>query len=79
MTNISISDLKTNPAAAISSSQDFPIAVQNRNSTQAYLVGKNLFEKMVIVLEDIEDKKNVKDVDLDDKSDFEDFASSLGI
>lgn len=68
-----------NPAAAISSAQDYPLAVQNRNTTQAYLVGKSLFEKLVLYLEDVEDKKTLKSINIKDKRDFEEFASELGI
>lgn len=78
-TAISISQLKVNPAAAIASAQDCPIAVQNRNDTEAYLIGKGLFEKMVLYLENLEDKKAIKNIDLDDKMDFEEFAATLGI
>lgn len=79
MTTISISQLKMNPAAAISSAQDYPLAVQNRNTTEAYLVGKGLFEKLIVFLEDAEDIKTIKSIDLKDKSDFEEFASEFGI
>jgi len=79
MTSISISQLKMNPAAAISSAQDYPLAVQNRNTTEAYLVGKSLFEKLVLYLEDAGDRKTIKSIDLKDKSDFEEFASEFGI
>lgn len=79
MTSISTTQLKMNPAAAISSAQDYPVAVQNRNTTKAYLVGKSLFEKLILFLEDAEDKKAIKAINLKDKSDFEEFASELGI
>lgn len=79
MTTISISQLKLNPAAAISGAQDYPLAVQNRNTTKAYLVGKSLFEKLVTFLEDTEDKRAIKSINLKDKKDFEEFASELGI
>lgn len=79
MTTVSISQLKANPAAAISSAQDYPLAVQKRNTTEAYLIGKSLFEKLVLFLEDAEDRKAIKSIDLNDKRDFEEFASELGI
>lgn len=79
MTTISISQLKANPSAALSSAQDYPVAVQNRNTTEAYLVGKGLFEKLVLFLEDAKDRKAIKSINLDDKRDFEEFASELGI
>jgi len=79
MTNISISQLKMNPAAAISSAQDYPLAVQNRNTTEAYLVGKSLFERLVLYLEDVEDRKVIEKTDFSKGRDFEDIAKELGI
>lgn len=79
MTTISITSLKTNPSAAILSAQDYPVAVQNRNDTKAYLVGKSLFEKMAMYLEDVEDRRVIKSIDLSKKRDFEEFASELGL
>jgi len=79
MTTISISQLKANPAAALSSAQDYPLAVQNRNTTEAYLIGKGLFEKLILFLEDAEDRKAIKSIDLNDKRDFEEFVSELGL
>lgn len=79
MTTISISALKVNPASAIRASEDYPVAVQNRNETQAYLVGKSLFEKLMLFVEDAEDRRAIASIDLKDKSDFEEFASELGI
>ncbi len=79
MTSISISQLKANPTAAILAAEDYPVQMQNRSKTVGYLVGKNLFEKMIEYLEDLEDKRTIKTVDLGDKADFEDFAKSLGI
>jgi len=79
MASISISQLKANPAAALSSAQDYPLAVQNRNTTAAYLIGKGLFEKLVLYLEDVEDRKIIEKTDFSKGRDFEDFAKELGI
>lgn len=79
MTSVSISQLKTNPAAAIAEAQDYPLAVQNRNDTAAYLVGKSLFEKIILHLENAEDKKAIQNIDIKDKKDFEDFVASLDL
>ena len=79
MTNVSISQLNANPSAVLSAAEDFPVAVQNRNKTAGYVVGKDIFEKLILFLEDIEDKKAIKSIDLNDKVDFEDFAKKLGI
>ncbi len=79
MTTISISQLKVNPSAVLSSAQDFPVAVQNRNKTTGYILGKDMFEKMVSYMEDVEDRKTIKSINIDDKMDFEDFAQDLGL
>lgn len=79
MTAISISQLKANPAAAILSSQDFPVAIQNRSNTQSYLVGSSLFEKIIDYLEDVEDGKVIDKTDFSKGTDFEELASELGI
>jgi len=51
MTTISISQLKLNPSSVITQALDYPVAVENRNKVQAYLVGKVLFEKIIAFLE----------------------------
>jgi len=79
MTSISITQLKSNPSVALSSAQDYPVAVQKRNSTKAYIIGKELFEKIIMILEDTEDKKSIKTINIRDKMNFEEFAEELGI
>lgn len=79
MTSVSITQLKQNPSAVLSAADDFPIAVQNRSRTAGYVVGKDIFEKLILFLEDLEDKKTIKSINLGDKRDFEDFARELGI
>lgn len=79
MTTATISQVKINPMAVFNSAVDFPVQIQNRNKTAGYFVSKDLFEKMIEYMEDIEDKKTIDSIDLDDKSDFEEFAKSLGI
>lgn len=79
MNTVSISQLKINPMAVLLSADDYPVEVQNRSKTAGYFVGTNLFEKMIAYMEDIEDRKSIKSIDLGDKMDFEDFAKSLGI
>ena len=79
MTVTSISQLKTNPARVIASSYDYPVAVQNRNKVQAYLVGKELFEKMLDILEDKSDRAVVKQTDFSKGNDFEKIAQELDI
>ena len=79
MNSISISQLKTNPSAAISQAEDYPVAVENRNMIKAYLIGKNLYEKMVTFIEDYLDTAAVKKADFTKSRDFEKIAEELGI
>lgn len=79
MTSVSISQLKINPSAVFSSAEDYPVAVQKRNKTAGYVVGKDLFEKLVSFIEDVEDRKAIEATDFSKKRDFEEFAKELGI
>jgi prevent-host-death family protein len=79
MNSISITQLKSKPSDVIASAQDYPVAVQKRNNTKAYIIGKELFEKIIMTLEDTEDKKSIKTINIRDKKDFEEFANELGI
>lgn len=79
---ISISQLKMNPAAAIAQAVDYPVQVANRGRTQAYLVGKKLFEKIIEYLEDQDDVRTVKSIksrEYVEARDFDEFARELGI
>lgn len=77
--SISISQLKTNPSKAISLADDYPMTVKNRGQVKAYLLGKELFEKMVFYLEDYIDKKAVRETDFRKGRDFEEIAKELNI
>ena len=79
MTTTSISQLKINPTAVIRQATDYPVAVENRNTVQAYLIGKNLFEKMVSFIEDYLDTQAVKKTDFKKGKNFEKVARELGI
>ena len=79
MTSTSISKLKTNPSAAIEQAADYPVAVESRNDVKAYLIGKNLFEKMIAFIEDYTDAEAVKKADFKSGKDFEEVAKELGI
>ena len=79
MTSVSISDFKKNPSSVISAAGYYPVAVKNRDKTEAYLVGIRLFEKMIEYIEDVEDAKAVEKADLSKATDFEEFAKDLGI
>lgn len=77
--HLSTSQLKTNPASAISHAEDFPVAIASRNKVKAYLIGKDLYEKLVSYIEDYTDKTAVKETDFTKGKDFEKVAQELGI
>lgn len=79
MNSISISQLKINPSKAIQEALDFPLAVENRNKIEAYLVGKDLYEKIASYVEDLVDHKAVVDTDFTKGRDFEKVASELNL
>ena len=79
MTNLNISDLKTNPSNAILLAEDFPVGILNRNDIKAYLVGKKLFEQLISYLEDSFDTSIIRSTDFDKGQDFETFAKKLGV
>ena len=79
MTYVSISELKTNPAEVISASLDYPIAIQKRSKTQAYLVGKDIFEKLVAQMEDAIDRQAIAEADFSKGEDFEKVVKELGL
>lgn len=79
---ISISDLKANPAAAIAQAVDYPLEVLSKGKSQAYLVGKKMFEKIVEYMEDIEDYRAIDDAvksgDINKTTNFNEFVKTLG-
>jgi len=87
MTYVSISDLKTNPASIISESLDYPVAIQKRSKTQAYLVGRAIFDQMVAQLEDAIDRQAIDaidrqaiaEADFSKGEDFEKVVKELGL
>ncbi|MEA3355094.1 MAG: type II toxin-antitoxin system Phd/YefM family antitoxin [Patescibacteria group bacterium] len=79
MNTISISELKINPSIAIKKATDFPMVIKNRNKSKAYLVGINLYEKIISFIEDYIDKQTVEKTDFSKGKDFEKVAKSLGI
>lgn len=48
----SVSELKKNPMATVSSADGFPIAILNRNQPAFYCVPAALYEKMLDALDD---------------------------
>ncbi len=79
MINVSISELKVNPSKVINEALDYPVAVQNRNKVQAYLIGKDLYNKLVLYIEDYIDRQVIKKTDFKKGRDFEKIAKELGI
>ena len=79
MNTVSISQLKASPAKIVSASEDYPVAVEKRNKIKAYLVGKELYEKLLIYIEDYIDKKAIMETDFSEGKDFETIAHELGI
>ena len=79
MNTVSVSQLKSSPAKIISASDDYPIAVKKRNKVEAYLIGKNLYDKLINYVENFIDKKAVEETDFSKGKDFETVAKKLGI
>ena len=79
MNTISISQLKINPSKAINAALDFPLAVENRNKIEAYLLSKDLYEKIVSYIENFIDRKAVEKTDFKKGKDFEIVAKELNI
>ncbi len=79
MTSLSISQLKTNPRQAILAALDYPVAIESRNQVQGYLVGKDLYEKIIAYIEDFIDQSVIKHTDFSKGKDFETVAKKLGI
>ena len=77
--NISISELKINPASAIDRAADIPVAIQKRNRVKAYLVGKELFETIIAYIEDYIDKAAIEKTDFSKGRRFEKVAQELGV
>ncbi len=79
MTSLSISQLKINPRQALLASVDYPVAIESRNQVQGYLVGKDLYEKIIAYIEDYIDQDAVKHTNFSKGRDFETVAKKLGI
>lgn len=77
--SISISQLKTHPSKAISQAEDYPLVVKSRNKVKAYLMGKELFEKIISYIEDYVDKKAVREADFRRGRDFNQVAKELNV
>ncbi len=79
MNMVSISQLKAKPSKILSLATDYPIVVGNRNQPQAYLVGKDLYEKLISYIEDYLDRKEARAANFRQGKPFEKVASQLGI
>lgn len=79
MTTATISQLKINPSSVIAQAVDYPVAIANRSKIQAYLIGKNLYERMISFIENYADTAVVKKTDFSKGRDFEKVAKDLGI
>jgi len=78
-TTVSISTLKVNPSKIINLAADYPVAIENRNKITAYIIGKDLYEKLVSSLEDLIDKKAFEETDFEKGEDFEKVAQKLNL
>ena len=79
MNTISISQLKTNPSKAIDNAIDYPLAVENRNKIEAYLLGKDLYEKIASYIEESIDRRAIEETDFKQGKDLETIAKELNI
>ncbi len=79
MNTVSISQIKINPSKIIAQAEEFPVAVENRNKIKAYLIGKDLYDKLLDYIENVIDKQAIKDADFKKGKDFEVVARKLGI
>jgi PHD/YefM family antitoxin component YafN of YafNO toxin-antitoxin module len=79
MNTVSISQLKTNPSKAIDQAFDYPVAIEKRNKIKAYLLGKDLYEKIIAYFENYIDRKTVEKTDFTKGKDFEKVARDLGL
>lgn len=79
MNTINVTTLKTNPAKAINAAVNIPVAIKKRDKIKAYLIGEELYEKLVSYIEDHIDASIVKDTDYSKGRSFEQVAEELGI
>lgn len=79
MDTTSISQLKTHPSKIIAEASDYPVSITNRNKTEAYILGAQLYEKIISYLEDFVDTKAIRSTNFKKGRDFEKVAKQLGI
>ena len=58
---VSVTELKRNFAHVLASAQNKPIAVLNHNKPEAYLLSAHHYEKLMELLEDMQDRHIVEE------------------
>ena len=76
---MTLSQIKVNPAAVLMRAQDYPLSVTKHNQVKGYVVGKEIFEKLIAYVEDAEDAQALKSADISTGRDLEDIAKELGL
>jgi len=59
--SVSVTELKRHYASILAQADDEPVAVLNHNRPEAYLVPAPYFERLLTLLEDLEDAKLVRE------------------
>lgn len=55
--SVSVTELKRSFSAILTAAQGHPVAVLNHNKPEAYLVPAQYYEKLLELLEDVEDRQ----------------------
>jgi len=79
MTSVSISQLKVNPAKVIAAAEDYPVAIQNRSKTEAYVLSKSLMDRLERYLEDVIDRQAIESTDFSKGESLEKVIKELGL
>lgn len=79
MDAISISQLKMNPAQVIQAAGDYPVAIANRNKIEAYVIGKDLLDRLEKYVEDFVDRQAIETTDFSKGTDLKVVMKKLGI
>ena len=58
---VSVTELKRNFANVLATAKDAPVAVLNHNKPEAYLLSAKHYEENLGILEDLEDRKIIKE------------------
>lgn len=79
MITVSVSTLKINPAKVLEAAQDYPVAVAKRAKIKGYLLGEQLYEKLLSYIEDQIDKKAIKSANFRRGQNFDKVVRELGL